>query len=133
MIKSAIKPKTEYALPEKRGAGAPFQRVRVMEHVRRNKWKVQWIEPNRGLIDYVESGQLIVQWNERKAFLKQEENEARLRAHNERHGYDGEESAIVRALYEVFESIADSVDFYRGVLKGSPEGRLGKCHRRRKG
>ena len=36
--------------------GVPFQRVRVIEHVRRNKWKVEWIDPDPGLVDYVESG-----------------------------------------------------------------------------
>jgi hypothetical protein len=55
MQKSDIKAGTEYALREKRTLGTPFQRVRVIEHVRRNKWKVEWIDPNPGLVDYVES------------------------------------------------------------------------------
>jgi len=111
----------ECALREKRAPGTPFQRVRIIEHVRGNKWKVEWIEPNPGLVHYVESGQLIVPWKERKAFLKEEENIERLREYNEQNGYSGEESSIVRALYEVYESIRDGVDFYRGSLTGKPD------------
>jgi hypothetical protein len=121
MWKADIKPKAEYALREKRAIGTPFQHVRVIQHIRGNKWKVEWIEPNPGLVDYIESGQLIVPWKDRKAFLKEEENAARLKEHNTVHGYDGEESPIVRALYEVFESIADGVDFYRGSITTSSE------------
>jgi hypothetical protein len=72
---------------EKRLAGAPFQRVRILEHIRKNKWKAKWIEPNPGLIDYVESGQLIVPWKERKEFLKEEESQQRLENHNLRSGF----------------------------------------------
>ena len=121
MLKSAIKPGVEYGLREKRTPGTPLQRVRVMEHIRRNKWKVQWIDPNPGLVDYVESGQLVVAWKEHKAFLKEEANAERLREHNERHGYDQEESPVVTALYQVFESVADGIDFYRGSITCSPE------------
>jgi hypothetical protein len=121
MQKSDIKPKTEYALREKRTPGSPFERVRVIEHVRGNKWKVQWIDPNPGLIDYVESGKLIVPWKDHKLFLKEEANEQCLREHNVRNGYDGEESPIVRALYVVFESVGDGIDFYKGCLTAAPE------------
>ena len=86
MLKSEIKPKTEYALRENRSAGAPIQRVRVIEHVRKNKWKVEWIDPNPGLVDYVESGQLVVPWKAHKAFLRGEADAKRLREHNELHG-----------------------------------------------
>jgi len=83
--------------------------------------KVQWIEPNAGLVDYVESGQLVVPWKDHKAFLKEEANAERLRDHNERQGYDHEEPPVVTALYQVFESVADGVDFYRGSITCSPE------------
>jgi len=121
MVKSEIKPGAEYALREKRVEGAPFQRVKVIAHIRRNKWKVEWIDPNPGLTDYVESGQLVTPWSQRRAFLKEEENERRLREHNERHGYTGEETPIVDALYEVFENVGEEVNFYRGILSGSAE------------
>src|SRR5213593_4471587 len=56
MLKSQIKVRHEYAFREKRRPGEPIQRVRIVEHVRGNKWKAEWIEPNPGLADYVESG-----------------------------------------------------------------------------
>lgn len=121
MQKSDIKAKTEYALREKRTSGTPLQRVRVVEHLRRNKWKVEWIDPNPGLIDYVESGQLIVPWKEHRAFLKEEANAERLREHNERHGYDREDSPIVEALQQVFESVGDDIDFDKGSVVGLAE------------
>lgn len=49
MIKSEIKPGKEYGFREKRGPGVPLQRVKVIEHVRGNKWKVERAEPNPGL------------------------------------------------------------------------------------
>ena len=62
MIKAEIKPGKEYAFREKRGPGVPLQRVKTIEHIRRNKWRAEWIEPNPGLVDYVESGQLVALW-----------------------------------------------------------------------
>jgi hypothetical protein len=53
VLKSEIKPRTDYAFREKRVPGAPFQRVRVIEHIRGNKWKAEWIDPNPGLVHYV--------------------------------------------------------------------------------
>jgi len=121
VLKAEIKAGTEYALRERRVAGTPFQRVRVIDHIRRNKWKVEWIDPNPGLIDYVESVQLIVPWKERRDFLKDEENEERLRRHNEQHGYDRVSSPIAIALGHVFQSTGEEVCFYRGTLTGSPD------------
>ena len=68
MSKSEIKPGLEYAMREKRLPGTPFQRIKIVEHIRGNRWKAEWIEPNPGLIHYVESGQLIVPWKGHKAF-----------------------------------------------------------------
>jgi hypothetical protein len=116
-----IEPKTEYALREKRAPGTPFQRVRVIEHIRRNKWKVEWIDPNPGLFDYVESGQLIVLWKDRKVFLQEEANAERLRDHNERHGYENDDTPVASAIQQVFESVADGMSFYRGSLTASRE------------
>jgi hypothetical protein len=120
MVKSEIQPGVEYALREKRVPGAPFQRVRIIEHVRKNKWKAKWIDPNPGLVDYVESSQLIVPWKGRKAFLKEEESSERLENHNNRLGYK-EESPVAKAVYSIFESVGDEVSFYRGSLRSSPE------------
>lgn len=121
MLKSEIKPRTEYAMRERRVRGTPFQRVRIIEHVRGNKWKAKWIDPNPGLIDYVESGQLIVPWKERKAFLREEENEASLRDYNVRHGYTDKNSPVITALEQVFESVGDGVGFDGGSAIAVPE------------
>jgi hypothetical protein len=120
MLKLHIKPGTEYAFREQREPGTSFQRVRVIQHVRGNKWRAEWIDPSPGLVDYVESGQLIVPWKEHKAFLREEAAAESLRKHNEKLGY-AENSPIAKALYEVFENVGDDVSFYRGVLRGSPE------------
>lgn len=121
MQKAEIKPRTEYAFREKRVAGGPIERVRVLEHIRGNKWKTEWLEPNPGLVHYVESGQLLCLWKERKAFLKEEESRERLVKHNDEQGYS-ENSPIAHALYQVFESVGESeLSFYKGVLRASPE------------
>jgi hypothetical protein len=120
MLKAQIKPGTEYAFREQRSSRTPFHRVRVIQHTRGTKWRAEWIEPSPGLVDYVDSSQLVVPWKEHKAFLKEEASLEALRQHNQRTGYD-ENSPIARALYQVFESIGDDVSFYRGTLSGSAE------------
>jgi hypothetical protein len=120
MQKSEIIPDTEYAFREKREAGAPLQRVRILQHICRSKWKAQWIDPNPGLTDCVESGQLVALWKEHKAFLQEEENAERLREHNNIHGYDGN-SPIDNAVVQVFEAVGEQVQCYRGGLSGAPE------------
>ena len=120
MQKAEITAGKEYAFREKRKPGVPFQRVRIIEHLRGNKWKAEWIDPNPGLIHYVESSQLIVAWKDHKAFLREEENEARLCEHNFRVGYECD-SPVDNALSEVFESVGDGVSFYRGTLRGTVE------------
>lgn len=68
-----------------------------------------------GLVHYVESGQLLCPWKERKAFLKEEESRERLAKHNGDLGYS-ENSPIAHALYQVFESLGESeLSFYKGV------------------
>lgn len=56
MWKAHIKPNAEYALREKRAIGTPFQHVRVIQHIRGNKWKVEWIDPNPGLVVFAQNG-----------------------------------------------------------------------------
>jgi hypothetical protein len=55
MLKSQIRPGAEYALREKRVSRGAFQHIRIVEHLRGNKWKAKWIEPNPGLIVYARS------------------------------------------------------------------------------
>lgn len=121
MLKSEIKVGEEYRLRERPGPGEPLQHVKILQYVRGKKWKAQWIEPNPGLVDYVESQQLVVRWQGRRAFLRDEENAGRLQEDNERQGYT-ESSPLANVLYQVFESVGeDGLSFYRGILSGSPE------------
>lgn len=120
MLKSEIKPGVDYAFRETRAAGAPFQRIRIIQHIRGNKWRAEWIEPNPGLVDYVESGQLIVSWKEHKPFLKDEQNAERLHEHNERQGFQSS-SPVAEAVEQVFESVGEHVPFRHGVLSGPPD------------
>ncbi len=98
----------------------PVQRVRIIEHIRANKWKAEWVDPNPGLVHYVESGQLVCLWKEHKAFLKEESEAQRLREHNERNGYMPE-SPLTKAAEQVFETVGDDIKFYNGILSGSSD------------
>jgi len=121
MQKSEITPGQEYALREVPRSNTPFHHVRILQHVRGSKWKAEWIEPNPGLVDYVESKTLIVGWKHRKAFLRDETAQSRFDEENERLGYKGE-TPIDNALYSVFESVGEKdLTFYCGDLRGSPE------------
>jgi hypothetical protein len=92
----------------------------VLEHVRGRKWKVQWLEPNPGLVDYLESKHIVVRWKERKAFLRDEERDRQLRADNDRLEYQ-EDLPLSNAVYSVFDAVGDKeLSFYRGVLSGPP-------------
>jgi hypothetical protein len=121
MQKSEIKVGEEYALRETLKTNEPFQRVKILEHTRRNKWRAEWIEPNPGLVDYVESSHLIVRWKGRQAFLRDEERARQLHDDNERQGFT-KASPIDNALSEVFESVGEQgLSFYRNMLSGPPE------------
>jgi hypothetical protein len=121
MLRSEIQVGQEYVLREGKSPDAPLQRIKIIQHVRGKKWKAEWIDPNPGLVEYVETRNLVVLWKERKAFFQDEEKARELRTDNERHGYN-ENSPLANVLYEVFESVGEShLSFYRGILSGSPE------------
>jgi len=120
MQKSEIKIGRHYAFREKRQPGIPFQQIRILEHTRGRKWKAEWVDPNSGLVDYVDSKQLVVAWKDRKSFLKDEEAEQRLRDHaGQNSAY--EDSPVANALSEVFDSMGEGLSFWHGSLDGDPE------------
>jgi hypothetical protein len=43
MLKSELKAGAEYAFREKRVPGTPLARIKLIQHVRGNKWKAEWI------------------------------------------------------------------------------------------
>lgn len=48
MQKADIKVGEEYALREARTPGTPLQHIRILEHIRRNKWRPSGSTPIRG-------------------------------------------------------------------------------------
>jgi hypothetical protein len=94
--------------------------VRITEYIRGNRWKAEWIEPNPGLIHFVESGHLIAPWRELRGFLKKDAAAQRLPEHNEQQGCT-QDSVIDSARHEVFENVGDHVSYYRGILSGPPD------------
>ncbi len=112
----------EYGLRENRQLDAPLQRVRIVQHVRGQKWRAEWVEPNPGLLDYVDGRTLLVRWRDSDAFLADERAELRLRKDNDANAYD-EESPVAGALCAVFEATGDRAWFNRGDLSGPPDAR----------
>lgn len=108
----------EYAYRE--GRSGPLERIRIVQPVRGNKWKAEWINPNPGLIDYVDGRALLVRWADSDAFLADERADLRLREDNEAQRYD-DDSPLAGALYTVFDAAGDQVRFYRGDLSGPPD------------
>jgi hypothetical protein len=115
--KSDIKVGGEYAIREPAKKGVEFQRVKALEFVRGNKWKVEWLEPNPGLIDYLASKNFIVPWSKRTAFLRDEQRAENLQRANEMAGFPGESHPMSTAVQLVFDAVGDrDIHIYRGVL-----------------
>lgn len=118
MWKADIKREAEYAFREARSPGARLQHVRILQHVRGKKWRAEWIDPNPGLVDYVESENLIARWKDGHSVLRDEECHQRMRQHNEALGYS-KASPIGNALSVVFDATGEKgLSFYRGILSG---------------
>ncbi len=121
MQKADIKTGVEHALRESRKANAPLQRVRILQHIRAKKWKAEWIDPNPGLVDYVESQDILVPWKHHKALLRDEEHDRRIQQENERHGFRNA-SPVENAVTQIFEASGEPLlHFSRGVLSGPSE------------
>ncbi len=116
MQKADIKPGREYAVREPVATGVEFQRVKVLEHIRRGNWRVEWIDPNPGLVDYLKSKNIIVPWGERRAFLRDEERaEAVVRANEAT--FPGDGHPITDAIDVVFECTGEQGFFLvKGIL-----------------
>jgi hypothetical protein len=59
-------------------------------------------------------------WKERKAWLADEEAQQHLRTRSDQAGYQ-RDSPVDTAVGQVYESVADDVSHWRGILSGSPE------------
>lgn len=96
-----------------------LQRVRVLERVR-SQWKVEWVEPDAGLQDYVKSVNLVVPWKERRAFLREEKYWDRLHEVG-LVSWPGDRHPLSDAVDTVLESSGELVWVHRGVLSGDPD------------
>lgn len=96
-----------------------FQQVKVLEQVR-GKWKVEWIDPNPGLVDYVKSKTIICPWSERKAFEKDEQNASTMKEKVSR-SWPGEKHPLNVATEEVITATGDQLILMKGVLEGRPD------------
>jgi len=120
--KSQIHPGEEYGVREPPKRGVELQHVRVIEPVRAGKWRVEWIDPNPGLLDFVKSVNIVVSWRERRAFLRDEQHEGLLEGAIERSGFPGDEHPIVRAVETVIESTGEpELSVWRGVFEYDPD------------
>jgi hypothetical protein len=123
MLKTQIKPSVHYALRER--GSKELQRVKILEHIRGNKWRAQWIDANPGLVHFVESGHLRAPWKDHKAFLREEAAAAALSTHNDRQGYkrdsplDDAVCEISKAL--VRETLASGAASWLAFLRRSSE------------
>lgn len=110
----------EYGYREAPTRGGELQHVKVLDHVR-SKWKVEWVDPHRGLQDYVRSVQLVVPWKERRAFLTEEENWQRLTEVCGR-TWPGHSHPLSEAVDAVFDSTGEIVWVdNHGSLSASPD------------
>lgn len=121
MQKTDIEVGKEYALREPRGPNRDLQRVKVIENVRGSKWRAEWVEPNPGLKDYVESSWILAPWKEHKALLRDEESKRQLEQDNARQGY-AKESPFDNLLHSVFDDTGEPfLRYWRGTLSGKKD------------
>ena len=107
----------EYGYRERPRVRSPLDHVRVVERVR-GKWRVEWIEPNGGLQDFVPSSCIVVPWKKRKGFLADEEAWQVLRAESAA-SWPGHQHPVDDAVSLVLEATGETLWCGRGgVLSG---------------
>ena len=120
MQASEIKIAAEYALREPPRPGVAFQHVRVIEKVRAGRWKVEWIDPNPGLVDYVKSANLIAPWKQRRALERDEQRHNTLARHSDAQ-WDGPDGSVTEAVNAVLETTGEDLSAWRdGILDHKP-------------
>ena len=121
MWKAYIWPRSEYGFRDKPRYDARLEHVRVLEHIRGRNWKVEWIDPNPGLVHYAESGQLLCFWKDHRVFLDEEKGRQGIKKRNKDQGYLAN-SPLTDALYQVFESLGErDLSFLGGDVLCTPE------------
>jgi hypothetical protein len=121
MNRADIHPGKLYAVREPPRPDVSFQRVKVLEHARKDKWKVEFLdEPNPGLVDYVRSKNIICRWGERKA-VERDEKRADALDQASRQDWLGDDHPVSRAVDLVLESTGEDMWAHKGVLSGRPD------------
>jgi hypothetical protein len=120
MQQSEIQVGADYALREPASVGVALQRVRVLERVRSGRWKVEWVDPNPGLVDYVKSKNLVTPWKQRREFLRDERHATELAAYNKQ-VWPGYETPLDTAAQDVFEATGEAeLWLHQGILEHDP-------------
>lgn len=114
MERKDIRSGEEYAVRISGQTQEPFQRVRVLSHVREDRWRVEWVEPDAGMTGHLRSVQIIVPWKAHKAFLRDEECAERL---YKARAAISPSSPLDDAVSEVFGATGEKLD----VGGGAPE------------
>lgn len=110
----------EYGYGETPRRQDDLQKVRVAEKVR-SKWKVEWIESNPGLTDYVKSVNLVVPWGERRTFLRDEGAWGRL-VSTCRETWPGHDHPLADAAETVFDAMGEAIGIgSNGVTSASQD------------
>lgn len=121
MEKAAIVVGEEYGVREPPRPGVDLQRVRVLAAARSGKWRVCFLgEPTPGLEDYVHSRNIVVRWEERKTFLRDEERLEALKGMAEQ-DWPGFDHPLDDAVSLVYETTGEQLSFHRGLLSGPPD------------
>ena len=105
MDKKSIEIGGEYASRDPPKQGVEFQRVKVLELVR-TKWRVRWIEPNKGLEDFVKSANLIVPWKQCQPYLRDERRREALARQCDR-TWRGHNDPTCSAVTTVFDTTGE--------------------------
>jgi hypothetical protein len=116
MNQDEIIPGKEYALREPPRPGTEMEHVRVVERVRAGRWRVEWIDPNPGLTDFVKSSNLIVPWKDHKRFLRDERDlEAITRTSQD--SWPGPDHPLDQAVATVFTATGERFDLHKSLLQ----------------
>ena len=110
----------EYGYREKPQQKGPLRRVKILERVR-SQWKVEWIEPNAGLQDFVKSNHLVIPWQQRREFLRDEASWETLERYCDT-CWPGFEHPLSDAVDTILESTGEMVSIGKcGDLSCEPE------------
>jgi hypothetical protein len=107
MNQDDIQPGRDYGYRPNPRRHTDLERVNVIERVRR-QWKVEWVDPNPGLQDYVKSANLVVPWNDRRPFLRDEQCSDRLLQSSEA-TWPGPEHPLTEAVDTVFAATGENL------------------------